>query len=65
MARAGPGPGEVAERIAEVLRRPKDERAALAGRMREIVASDHSLDRLSEVIVGHLGELSERAGAAR
>ncbi len=61
----GPGPREVAERLADVLRRPKDERAALAGRMREIVAADHSLDRLSEVIVGHLRELSERAGAAR
>ena len=61
----GPGPGEVAERIAEVLRTPEDERAALARRMREIVAADHSLDHLSEVIVGHLRELSARAGAAR
>jgi glycosyltransferase involved in cell wall biosynthesis len=61
----GPGPREVAERIADVMRRPKDERAALAGRMREIVAADHSLDRLSYVSIGHLRELSERAGAPR
>ena len=57
----GPGPREVAERIAEVLRRPKDERAALARRMREIVAADHSLDHLSDVIFGHLRELRGEA----
>lgn len=55
----GEGPAGVAERIVEVLERPKSDRAEIADRLRRVVAEQHSLDRLVDAILGHLRELSE------
>jgi glycosyltransferase involved in cell wall biosynthesis len=48
----------VAERIVQVLERPKPDRAEISHRLRRVVTEDHSLDRLADAILGHLRQLS-------
>jgi len=55
----GRGPGEVADRIAGVLERPRAEREEVASTLRRIVAERHSLERLADALMAHLRELSE------
>jgi glycosyltransferase involved in cell wall biosynthesis len=58
----GEGADRVAGRIVGVLARPRGERAALGSRLRNIVAEQHSLDRLSDSIMDHLGQLAAPRG---
>ena len=57
-----PGPEGMAETIGRVLEQPPPERAALAERLRKIVESEHSLDSLSDKLMGHLSELAAERG---
>jgi glycosyltransferase involved in cell wall biosynthesis len=57
------GPAGVAASIAEVIARPGADRAEIADRLRGIVAEEHSLDRLTGVILEHLDQLAQSNGA--
>ena len=57
-----PGPAGMARTIDRVLEQPPPERAALAERLRAIVESEHSLDALTDKLMGHLTELAAERG---
>jgi glycosyltransferase involved in cell wall biosynthesis len=52
-----PGPRGLAETMVEVLERSRQERPALAARLRKIIIEEHSLSKLSDRIMGHLTAL--------
>jgi phosphatidylinositol alpha-1,6-mannosyltransferase len=53
-----PGPHGLADRMASVLRRAREDRRGLVDRLRRIVAEEHSLSTLSDRIVDHLSDLA-------
>jgi glycosyltransferase involved in cell wall biosynthesis len=53
-----PGPRGLAETMVKVLERSREERPALATRLRGIVVDEHSLSRLSDRIMDHLAALA-------
>jgi glycosyltransferase involved in cell wall biosynthesis len=59
----GEGPAAVADRIQDLLERSPEERSRLAGRLREIVARDHSLEQLADGVIDHLRELVAEQGS--
>lgn len=52
------GAERVAERIVDVLERPRGDRAQVAARLRQIVAEQHSLEHLTDAIAAHLEDLA-------
>jgi glycosyltransferase involved in cell wall biosynthesis len=58
-----PGPRGLADRIASVLERRREDRPALQTRLRRIVTEDHSLSTLIDRLIAQLSELA--AGRAR
>lgn len=60
-----PGPRGLADRIASVLERAREDRHALVARLRSIVCEEHSLSTLSDRIVAHLSEMAAAASHHR
>ena len=60
-----PGAHGLADRIASVLARGREDRPALIARLRRIVSKEHSLSTLSDRIIGHLSELAQTSRGAR
>ena len=55
-----PDAADVADRIQQILEAAPAERERLRAQLREIVVDEHSLDRLTGVLAGHLSEMSEQ-----